>query len=431
MKGLRARITGKQIPNGKVKVSGAKNSATRLLAASMISDGIVKLSNFPVALVDANHKIDFLRKQGSSIEINEDSEYLNIDHSQLTNRKLEDYNYPIRTTYLLVPGLLKKSGEALIPYPGGCKIGNRGYDLHVMVWEKMGAKVSELDDFIKVSAPDGLLACEIDFPITTIGGTESALICGAIAKGKTVIRNAYISPEVQDLIGFLKSMGVSIRTVGKSYIEVEGSSTHLGVNYRVISDRIEALTWLVFGAISGGEIEIQDVPFDMMQIPLRHVKEAGIDFYQNDRNIIINSNCLKTGFIQPFELATGTHPGVISDMQPFYVLLGLYADGKSRIFDYRYPERIKYCSELAKLYGDAIASRPGEIITKGVSIPKRTDVELESTDLRGSMAVLMASLLVDGETIINNVEMALRGYNKLASKLEGLGIQIKLFSDEN
>jgi len=431
MKGLRAKIIGKQIPKGKVKVSGAKNSATRLLAASMISDGVVQLNNFPVELVDANHKLNFLRKQGAKVHVDHKKEVISIDHSSLKNTLLEDYNYPIRTTYLLVPGLIKKSGVAYIPYPGGCKIGNRGYDLHIMVWEQMGAEVIEHSEYIEVSTSQGLKGTVIDFPITTIGGTESALICGAIAQGKTVIKNAYISPEVNDLISFLRLMGVSIKTVGKSYIEIEGRSQHLGVNYQVLPDRIEALTWLVFGAISGGEIIVEDVPFDVMQIPLKHIKEAGVDFYRNAKNIIISPDCLQTGAIQPFELATGTHPGVISDMQPFYVLLGLYAAGKSRIYDYRYPERIKYCDELAKLYRGAIQSSKGEIITSGVAHPQETELELESTDLRGSMAVLMAAILTDGTTIINNVEMALRGYNKLSDKLEQLGINISLFEDEN
>lgn len=431
MKGLRARIVGKQIPRGKVKVSGAKNSATRLLAASMISDGVVQLNNFPVALVDANHKMNFLRNQGAIIDVDQEAEVLKIDHTDLANMVMDDYNYPIRTTYLLVPGLLKKSGTAFIPYPGGCKIGNRGYDLHVMVWEQMGATVIERDDYIEVQAIDGIRGAEIDFPITTIGGTESALICGAIAKGRTRIKNAYISPEVNDLISFLRLMGVSIKTVGKSYIEIEGNETHLGVNYNVLPDRIEALTWLVFGAISGGEIEIEDVPFDVMDIPLKHINEAGVDFYRNKKNIIIKPDCLQTGFVQPFELATGTHPGVISDMQPFYVLLGLYAEGKSRIYDYRYPERIKYCDELAKFYSGAIVSKPGEIITTGVAEPSETSQEIESTDLRGSMAVLMAAILTEGTTVINNVEMALRGYNKLSEKLAKLGVEIEVFEHES
>src|SRR5690554_5368052 len=175
---ITARISGGQIPKGKVKVSGAKNSATRLLAAALIADEKVILENFPTELVDANYKFDFIRKSGGRIEVDRDKEVVEIDSNDLQDIILDDYNYPIRTTYLLVPGLIKRNGVAKIPYPGGCKIGNRGYDLHFMVWEKLGAKVEEKEDYIEVTAPNGFVPGEIDFPITTIGGTESALICG-------------------------------------------------------------------------------------------------------------------------------------------------------------------------------------------------------------------------------------------------------------
>ena len=259
-----AYIEGGQVPNGTVTVSGAKNSATRLLAASLISDGEVVLKNFPVELVDAKHKMNFIKNSGGDVHIDSDKEFVSINSNSLSDKSLEHYNYPIRTTYLLVPGLIKKSGSAKIPYPGGCKIGNRGYDLHIMVWEKLGAIVTEKDDYIEVNVKNGFIANEINFPITTIGGTESALICGSIAKGTTVIKNAYISPEVEDLINFLISMGVEINVVGNSYIEVIGKHYHSGTNYHVMPDRIEALTWLVYGILSKGNITIKDVPFPTM-----------------------------------------------------------------------------------------------------------------------------------------------------------------------
>ncbi|GAA4244247.1 MULTISPECIES: UDP-N-acetylglucosamine 1-carboxyvinyltransferase [Winogradskyella] len=426
MKNLTALIEGKQIPKGKVKVSGAKNAATRLLAAALISDEKIVLENFPTELVDANYKFDFIKKCHGKVEVDRDNEIVEINSSELKDTLLDSYDYPIRTTYLLVPGLLKKSGAAKIPYPGGCKIGNRGYDLHVMVWEKLGAVVVEKDDYIEVKAPNGLIANNIDFPISTIGGTESALICASIAKGVSTIKNAYISPEVQNLIDFLRTLGVKIKVVGNSYVEVTGQDYLRGSIFEVMPDRIEALTWIVYGILSKGDITIQDVPFDSMQIPLAHLHDAGIDFYRNQTNVHITQDCLTNGIIQPFELATGTHPGIISDMQPFYVLLGLHADGKSRIFDYRYPERIKYCEELAKLYVGQIEWETGLITTIGENNVTPVSATVQSTDLRGSMALVIGALLANGTSKILNVEMALRGYNKLEEKLKGLGISIKI-----
>lgn len=423
---ITAIINGGQIPKGKVKVSGAKNSATRLLAAALICDEKVVLENFPTELVDANYKFDFIRKSGGEVIVDRENEIVEIDSQNLIDKILDNYNYPIRTTYLLVPGLIKRNGIAKIPYPGGCKIGNRGYDLHVMVWEALGAKVEEKENYIEVTTDKGFQAGEIDFPITTIGGTESALICGSISPGTTKIKNAYISPEVNNLIDFLRSMGVKIKVVGNSYIELTGKDYLQGSIFEIMPDRIEAITWMVYGILSGGDITIEDVPFTTMDIPLEHLKEAGIDFYRNSKNIHISPDCLVNGVIQPFELATGTHPGIISDMQPFYVLLGLHADGISRVYDYRYPERLKYCEELSKLYPEQLKWISGSITTYGKHNSRPKAAKAVSTDLRGSMALVMAALLAEGTSEILNVEMALRGYNKLEEKLKKLGIHIKI-----
>jgi UDP-N-acetylglucosamine 1-carboxyvinyltransferase len=161
-----------------------------------------------------------------------------------------------------------------------------------------------------------------------------------------------------------------------------------------------------------------------MEIPLTHFREAGIDYYQNSNNIYISPECLKNGIIQPFELACGTHPGIISDMQPFYTLLGLHAQGISRIFDYRYPERLQYCAELEKMYNDAIRWEKGRITTTGSKKPVGNKVQ--STDLRGSMALILAALLAEGKSEVKNAEMALRGYNNLTEKLSKIGVEIIL-----
>jgi UDP-N-acetylglucosamine 1-carboxyvinyltransferase len=427
MKNLKAVITGGQIPRGKVKISGAKNAATRILAASLISDGEVLLENFPTELVDAKYKIKFITQCGGNIIVNNKTETIKIDSANFKDVLLESYDFPIRTTYLLVPGLIKKSNRARIPYPGGCKIGNRGYDLHIMVWKCLGAKVNEEDNFIEVITENGFISGQtIDFPKSTIGGTESALICAATIEGETIIKNAYISPEVQSLIDYLISMGVKINVVGNSYIKVFGASQLRGSVFSIMPDRIEAITWIVYGILSGGNITIEDVPFEHMQIPLMHLRDAGIDLYRNKKNIYVSPECLTNGVIQPFELATGTHPGIISDMQPFYVLLGLHANGISRVFDYRYPERIKYCYELLKMYPNMLDCKSGEIKIIGQQdfIPKGAQVE--STDLRGSMAVLISALISDDESIVCNIEMALRGYNNLEKKLNNLGVEFKV-----
>lgn len=421
---LTAYVKGGTTPSGKVKVSGAKNAATRLLAAALISDEKVTLNNFPTELIDARYKIDFINRSGGNVQVFENDDQIVIDSSGINEGILDSYDFPIRTTYLLVAGLLKKLGVARVPYPGGCKIGSRGYDLHIMVWRKLGCHVEEKPDYIEVKAPARWKGGEIDFPISTIGGTENALIMGSIINDVTVIRNAYVSPEIESLIEFLRTLGAHIELAGNSFIKIHGRDYLAGSIFQVIPDRIEALTWITLGVLTGGELMIEDVPMNHMQIPLIHLKDAGIDYFQNSNSIYISPKCLRNGEVQPFELACGTHPGVISDMQPFYVMLGLYANGTSRVYDYRYPERVKYLEELSKFYPGALKWEKGAITITGNQ--PITPATTTSTDLRGSMALLMAALLADGNSQVNQVEMALRGYNRLAEKLRKVGFDIKI-----
>jgi UDP-N-acetylglucosamine 1-carboxyvinyltransferase len=219
-------------------------------------------------------------------------------------------------------------------------------------------------------------------------------------------------------------MGVTISLLGTSAIEIIGNDNLLGVNYKVMPDRIETLTWLIYGILSGGKIFIKESPFNSMEIPLIHIYNAGIDFFKNQKDIFINQSCINQFGIQPFELACGTYPGIISDMQPFFVLLATKAQGRSLIIDYRYPNRTAYVDELNKMLKNKISYKPGEIIVNGPSEFYSSDVN--STDLRGSMAVILAALLVKDKTfsIINDPDLALRGYNKLLFKLENLGIKV-------
>lgn len=193
----------------------------------------------------------------------------------------------------------------------------------------------------------------------------------------------------------------------------------------VMPDRIEALTWIVYAILSGGNLTIDRVPFGALEVPLIHVEKAGIDLFRNSTAVHVTPNCLLAGRVQPFELACGTHPGVISDMQALYVLLGLAADGTSRVYDYRYPNRIAWVAELAKLVDGAhLAAEAGKITVSG---PARFRAGTAgATDVRGSMVAVLAALLAEGESRVENVEHALRGYNDLEGKLRALGARITI-----
>ncbi|WP_035487386.1 UDP-N-acetylglucosamine 1-carboxyvinyltransferase [Geminicoccus roseus] len=429
---MRAIIRGGRRPVGRVRVSGAKNSATRLLAAALLSDEISEFTEFPTRLVDVGHKVRFCRSIGVKIDIDNDRERIRIDASSMNAEELNrsEYDIPIRTTYLLAAAQLARFGIARIPYPGGCPIGGgtsggRGYDLHLLVWRSLGCEVEEKEAFIEVRGKR-FVGGRIDFPISTVGGTENALICAAVASGTTRIYNAYITPEVRDLISFLRQMGADLEVYGTSHVVVHGLARSLsGSRMAVMPDRIEALTWIVYAVLAQGEVTIENVPFESMEVPLIHLKHAGIDLLRNSSAVQVTPDCLRSGAVQPFELACGAHPGVISDMQPLFVALALRGAGTSRVFDYRYPERIAFVDELAKLVGDQnLTAAPGKIIIQG---PARfVPGEANSTDLRGSMAAVIAALCADGISTVNGVHMALRGYNDLERKLKALGADINI-----
>lgn len=428
-----ALIDGGMPPRGKVKVSGAKNSATRLLAASLLGNDKSVLGNFPTKLVDVEHKIKFCRDIGAKVIVDHSLETISVDASDLTAKKLtrDQYDIPIRTTYLLAASQLLRSGIARIPYPGGCPIGGgaagkRGYDLHIMVWENLGCVIEERDDHIEIQASNGMTGGAVSFPISTVGGTENALLCATVAKGRTEISNAYITPEVGDLIEFLTRMGAEISLQGTSNIIVEGKGGPLeGAKMDVMSDRIEALTWMVYAILSKGELWIEGVPFDTMRVPLLHIEHSGVNMFENSNSVRISPECIQYGGVQPFELACGAYPGVISDMQAFFVMLALGSKGTSRVYDYRYPERIGFVKELAK-FTDAgtLLSERGKVTVKGPTVFK--PAVADSTDLRGSMAVVMAALCADGRSVVKNVQMALRGYNNLQMKLSEIGSHIEV-----
>ena len=413
-------VVGGKALNGEVSVSGAKNSATRVLAASLLSGGRVSLRNFPLNLEDAKAKIGFIETMGASCEADAGKSELRVQANDLSFDRVNAFALPIRTTYLLAGGALVRSGHAKVPYPGGCRIGSRGYDLHMMVWRALGCTVEEHPDFIDVRGR--LTGAEIDFPISTVGGTENALICSTVASGETMIRNAYVTPEVADLIAFLREMGAQIELEGSSRIRVCGANGLLReASFSIMSDRIEALTWIVLGAISGGDLVVRNVPFVSMEVPLIHLRHAGLDVFTNADTAIVTPYAMGPHGVQPFEMACGTHPGVISDMQSFFVFLAMFAEGRSVIFDYRYPERIAYAKELDRFAPGTIDAEPGRITVLGPA--GLCGTHARSTDLRGSMALIMAALIADGESKITGVEMALRGYNDLPTKLEQLGIE--------
>lgn len=410
-------VIKKAVLNGKVKVSGAKNSALRLLAAAMLTDQTVELNNFPNGLLDVQIHLDMLKVLGKNILTNDDNVIITETQSGITS--LEWSERSIRNTLLILGALVTRFGEGRVPLPGGCKLGERKYDLHIMLLENLGAEVWEEEPgFLCAKVKEGkrLNGSEIHLPMRSTGATENSILCASLAKGTTTIWNPHIRPEIMDLIDMLTKMGAKIKVYGQKCIVVEGVEKLSAVKHAVIPDNMEALTWAIGAVITNGEVEIENFPYEHLEIPMVYLRESGMKFYRGENNLIV-----KGGTPYPVEISTGPYPGINSDMQPLFAVYGAMCQGESKVVDLRFPGRYGYAEELAKMgmkyhvQGDMLVIQGGTPL-KGANVT--------ALDLRAGIALLLAGLTAEGETIIENSWQIHRGYENLFGKLKQLGVNI-------
>jgi UDP-N-acetylglucosamine 1-carboxyvinyltransferase len=315
----------------------------------------------------------------------------------------------IRNSLLILGALTTRFGEAKVPLPGGCNLGDRKFDLHVMILEKMGAKVWQENSYLCTRVIGKLKGSDIHLPIRSTGATENSILCGTLAIGKTTIWNPHIRPEILDLIDMLQSMGAKIKVFGQQKIEVEGVEFLKGTSHTIISDNMEAITWAIASVITNGDIEILNFPFQHLEVPLIFLRESGMQYYRGANSLIVRG-----GRPYPIEISTGPYPGINSDMQPLFAVYGACAEGDSKIIDLRFPGRYAYAAELGKMGmkysidGDLLRIQGGTSF-KGTSV--------EALDLRAGMAILLAGLTAEGETKISNPWQIERGYESLWIKL--------------
>lgn len=405
---------GKSRLVGKVKISGAKNSSLKLLTASILTDELVSLENFPNGLLDVKIHVEMLEKLGKKCKIVEDS----IEISKISNEIITtlDWNKrSIRNTLLILGSLTARYGEAKVPLPGGCPLGDRKYDLHVNILESMGAKVWEEEGLLCTKVEGKLKGTDIFLPIRSTGATENAILCGSLAHGKATIWNPHIRPEVLDLVNMLNQMGADIKVFGQKCIEINGVDELFGVKFSVIPDNMEAITWVIGTAITNGDVEILNFPFEHLEVPMIFLRESGLVFYKGENSLIVRGS---SPF--PVEISTGPYPGINSDMQPLFAVFGSCSKGVSKIIDLRFPGRYDYMKELNKLGVDFKIEGDMLKITGGNEL---IGTSVDALDLRAGMALLLAGLVSSGTTIINNAWMIERGYENLEEKLIGLGVK--------
>lgn len=406
---------------GTVKVSGAKNSVLRLMAATLLTKEKLVIQNYPATLLDAIVHKDMLNVLGKKCVVEEGALVVTEDKGLQNTLNWEGRS--IRNTLLILGGLVSRTGFGAVPLPGGCSIGggggDRAYDLHVYLLEKLGARVWDEDGLLKAEAPKGgLIGADIHLPIRSTGATENAIIAGSLANGITRIWNPHVRPEILDLIKMINSMGGEITVYGQEHIEVVGRPSLRGTTHKVIPDNVEALTWLVGASVTGGEIEIQNFPYEHLEVPLAFLKESGAQMYRNgDSMIVKGSKCF------PLELSTGPYPGVNSDMQPILAVYAAKARGCSKFVDLRFPGRYGYASELNKM-GLQSRTDGNLLIIEGGSDLK--GCEVKALDLRAGIALSLAALFSSGETVISDAWQITRGYDLFFEKMESLGVSIKV-----
>ncbi len=400
---------------GEVTVSGAKNSSLRLLAATLLTQEEVILTNVPTGILDFQIHVDMLEVLGKKVIAG--SHIARIKEGVLGN-VLEWNQRSIRNTLLILGALLTRTGYGKVPLPGGCKLGERKYDLHVMAMEQMGAKVWEEEEYLVAQSDGRLTGAEIRLPFRSTGATENSIIMAVLAKGQTQIWNPHIRPEILDLISMLRRMGASIRVNGQESIVVDGVESLYGMEYSCVPDNMEALTFAIAAAVTGGEVEIHNFPLEHLEIPMIYLRESGLRYYiSEDRCSII----VKNSNVYPIEIATGPYPSLNSDMQPLFAVYGLTARGESKIIDLRFPGRYQYALELNKMGAKTKTDGDMLIINGGYSLRGTTVTAL---DLRAGAALMLAGMVAEGETVIEQFEQVERGYENIIEKMSSLGGKI-------
>jgi len=401
---------------GKVKISGAKNAVLPAIAASLLTKEKIRLKNIPL-VKDVFTILTLMKELGASYHIKKNS--LSI---QVKNINSYEASYELvramRASILVLGPLLARYGKALVALPGGCAIGSRPIDLHIHGLQKLGASISLEHGYIKAEAAR-LNGAEIEFEKKTVGGTENLLMAASLAHGETVLKNCSLEPEVSNLCDLLIKMGAKIAGVGEEKIRIKGVEELGGAIHEIIPDRIEAGTFLVAGALTQGNIILTNVEPSHLDTIIEKLKYSGakIEQVRNHSLQVIGSPEIK-----PQDITTSPYPGFPTDMQAQFIVLMTQASGTSIITETIFDRRFSHVNELLRL-GANIEVSGDKAIVKGKT--PLSGAETIASDLRASASLVLAGLIANGETIINEVEHLDRGYEKIEEKLKSLGASIE------
>jgi UDP-N-acetylglucosamine 1-carboxyvinyltransferase len=407
--------------DGEVRISGAKNATLPILAGALLADGAVTIGNVP-HLNDVTTMIELLGRLGASVTVNE---RLRIEVDPRTVRAtFAPYELvkTMRASILVLGPLLARHGAADVSLPGGCAIGARPVNIHVAGLQAMGADVHIEGGYIKARS-GRLKGARIVLETVTVTGTENLIMAAAIADGRTVLENAAREPEVVDLANFLISMGARISGAGTDTITIDGVESLHGAEYDVLPDRIEAGTYLVAGAITGGRVRVRNARPEHLDAVLGKLEEAGAVVSRGDSWVEIDMRDRRPRAV---DIRTAPHPGFPTDMQAQFAALNTVAEGVGTIIETIFENRFMHMLEMRRM-GAEIRLEGNTAIIKGV--PRLTAAPVMATDLRASASLVLAGLVAEGTTDVERIYHIDRGYECIEEKLQGLGAQIRRVAD--
>jgi UDP-N-acetylglucosamine 1-carboxyvinyltransferase len=413
----RILIRGGRVLSGSIPVSGAKNAALPLMAAGLLADGALTLTNVP-DLADVATMAGLLAHHGLAVEHNKTARSITISGTATDLEAPYDLVRKMRASVLVLGPLLARHGRARVSLPGGCAIGTRPVDLHLKALEQMGAEIEITAGYIEARAPGGLKGARIIFPQVSVGATENILMAAALASGQSEILNAAREPEITDLAACLMRMGARIEGIGTDRLLVEGVASLGAATHPIIADRIEAGTFACAAAITGGSLLLQGARLDHLGAVTRTLREAGVDVAEEEGGLrVTRSNGLRGA-----DVMTEPFPGFATDMQAQFMALMCVAEGASMITETIFENRFMHVPELSRM-GARINFHGASAIVRGVK--KLSGAPVMATDLRASVSLILAGLAAEGETIVNRVYHLDRGYERVEAKLAAVGADIE------
>ncbi len=426
----RIRIRGGHPLHGAIRICGAKNAALPLMAASLLTDQTLTLTNLP-HVADISTMAYLLAEVGVGIHMNGHAPGGGASGRvfELTADRVTDAMAPydlvrkMRASVLVMGPLVARYGHARVSLPGGCAIGTRPVDLHLKALQQLGAEITLAEGYIEANAPKGLKGGNVVFPSVTVGGTENALMAATLADGETVLANAAREPEITDLAHCLVAMGAEIEGIGTGTLRVRGVKALHGAVHHVVPDRIETGTYLTAAAITGGAIELVGGRLDLIEAVVDLMTKAGVAFEPTESGFVAR----RADSLRGVDCMTEPFPGFPTDMQAQLMALMSIAQGASMVTETIFENRFMHVPELCRM-GANINVHGASAIIRGV--PRLSGAPVMATDLRASVSLVLAGLAAEGETVVNRVYHLDRGYERFEEKLSACGAEIERIRDD-